>query len=229
MVQGAQSKGCIVNVKHFAFNDQEINRSSVSVFMNEQTARELELRNFQQIFEASGKPASFVNDETKQDSYKVGALGTMTSFNEIGAVAPGANKGASYDILRGEWDFKGYSVTDFTGVSAKASPKESILYGTTAFCGFGGAVSYWNEDYFKNDAAMCAAIKDDIKYVLYSVANSAAMNGVNTSTRVVQLNTPWRSIYKGARIGFGVLTGVAVAGWIACEALKLFAKKKEEN
>ena len=229
VVQGAQSKGCLVNVKHFAFNDQEINRSSVSVFMNEQTARELELRNFQQIFEASGKPASFVNDETKQDSYKVGALGTMTSFNEIGAVAPGANKGASYDILRGEWDFKGYSVTDFTGVSAKASPKESILYGTTAFCGFGGAVSYWNEDYFKNDAAMCAAIKDDIKYVLYSVANSAAMNGVNTSTRVVQLNTPWRSIYKGARIGFGVLTGVAVAGWIACEALKLFAKKKEEN
>lgn len=31
MVQGAQSKGCLVNIKHAAFNDQEINRSGVSV------------------------------------------------------------------------------------------------------------------------------------------------------------------------------------------------------
>lgn len=226
VVQGAQSKGCLVNIKHFAFNDQEKNRDSVAVFMNEQTARELELRNFQQAFEAGGKPASMADNDK---AYTVGALGTMTSFNEIGAVAPGANKGASFDILRGEWDFKGYCVTDFTGVSAKASPKESVLYGTTAFCGFGDSVSYWNADSFRNDASMCAAIKDDIKYVLYSVANSAAMNGVNTSTRVVQLDTPWRRLYKGLQIGFGVAAGLAVAGWIACEVLEIMSKKKESN
>ena len=41
------------------FNDQEINRSGIAVFMNEQKARELELRNLQQAFEGNGKPASF--------------------------------------------------------------------------------------------------------------------------------------------------------------------------
>ena len=47
VTQGAQSKGCIVNIKHYAFNDQEGDRSGIAVFMNEQTAREMELRNFQ--------------------------------------------------------------------------------------------------------------------------------------------------------------------------------------
>ena len=36
--------------------------------MTEQKARELELRNLQQAFEANGKPASFVGDETKADA-----------------------------------------------------------------------------------------------------------------------------------------------------------------
>lgn len=59
VVQGAQSKGTLVNIKHVAFNDQEINRSGIAVFMNEQKARELELRGLQQAFEANGKPAAF--------------------------------------------------------------------------------------------------------------------------------------------------------------------------
>lgn len=59
VVQGAQSKGTLVNIKHAAFNDQEINRSGIAVFMNEQKARELELRGLQQAFEANGKPAAF--------------------------------------------------------------------------------------------------------------------------------------------------------------------------
>ena len=57
VVQGAQSKGTLVNIKHAAFNDQEINRSGIAVFMNEQKAREVELRGLQQAFEANGKPA----------------------------------------------------------------------------------------------------------------------------------------------------------------------------
>lgn len=227
VTQGAQSKGCAVNVKHFAFNDQEINRSGIAVFMNEQTARELELRNFRQIFEVKGKPASFRADSDKDNTYVQKPLGVMTSFNRIGAVAPSANKGACVDILREEWGFNGYNITDFTGTSPKASPKESILYGTVAFCGFGAPVNYWNEDYFKNDATFCAAIKQDIKYTLYAVANSAAMNGVNTTTRVVQRDTPWRRLYRGLQIGFGVATGITLAGWLTCEILTLVSKKKE--
>ena len=220
VVQGAQSKGCLVNIKHAAFNDQEINRSGIAVFMTEQKAREMELRNLQQAFEANGKPASFAADSAMDDTYTQGALGVMSSYNRIGAVAPSANYGVMVQIMRGEWDFNGYNVTDFTGVSLKAAPKESILYGTTAFCGFGvTGIDYWNAESLSGDRDMLLAIKDNIHYILYSLANSAALNGVNSSTHVENVMTWWRAMYMGL-IG---VTAVATAG---CGVCWVVARKK---
>lgn len=214
VVQGAQSKGCLVNIKHAAFNDQEINRSGIAVFMNEQRARELELRNLRQAFEANGKPASFVADETKIDTYTMGALGVMTSYNRIGAVASSANKGVMVQVMREEWGFKGYNVTDFTGVSMKAAPKESILYGTTAFCGFGGSVSYFNESSLSGDRDMLLAIKKDIKYILYSLAQS---NALNATFHVEWLMTWWRGMYIALIVVTAVLTVAAFAAYVVLE------------
>ena len=211
-VQGAQSKGCLVNIKHAAFNDQEINRSGVAVFMTEQKARELELRGLQQAFEAKGKPASFKADASRDDTYTLGALGLMSSYNRIGAVPSSANYGVMVQILRDEWGFKGYNATDFTGVSLKASPKESILFGTTAFCGFGvdGSVNYWSGDALKGDRDMMLAVKEDLHYILYSMANSAALNGVNSTTHTVSLMTSWRMAYTAALWTTGALTALSV-------------------
>lgn len=217
-VQGAQSKGVLVNLKHAAFNDQEVNRSGIAVFMNEQKARELELRNLQQAFEGKGKPASFEGIEEYKETYKVGAYGVMTSYNRIGATASSANKGVMVDIMRNEWGFKGYNVTDFTGISLKAAPKESILYGTTAFCGFGGAqgsvAEYWKEDVLKKDATMSKAIKQNIKYILYSLANSNALNGINSSSRKVELMTSWRATYIALLTIFSATTLASIIAYL---------------
>lgn len=229
VVQGAQSKGCLVNIKHAAFNDQEINRSGVAALTNEQAARELELRNLKQMFTAKGKPASFKDDESKANTFIIGALGVMTSYNRIGLVASSANKGVMVDIMRNEWGFHGYSVTDFTGVSLKASPKESILYGTTAFCGFGApSVSYWNEESFAGDKAMCEAIHQDIKYVLYSLAQSNAFNGLNSNFKVVihQNQVWWRTAYKVAIPVTAVLTGASL---VLAVLFTFFSFKKKED
>lgn len=197
VVQGAQSKGTLVNIKHAAFNDQEINRSGIAVFMNEQKARELELRGLQQAFEANGKPASFREDADREDTYTEGALGVMSSYNRIGAVAPSANRGVQVQIMRDEWDFNGYNVTDFTGVSLKAAPKESILAGTTAFCGFGISeeITYWSGSALSGDRDMAEAIRENIHYLLYALSHSAAMNGINATTHTVNVMTWWRVIY----------------------------------
>ena len=226
VVQGAQSKGCLVNIKHAAFNDQETNRSGIAVFMNEQKARELELRNLNCMFTAKGKPASFYDDESKKDSYTMGALGVMTSYNRIGAVASSANYAVQQTIIRDEWGFTGYSVTDFTGVSLKAAPKESILAGTVAFCGFGKpSLDYWNAESLTKDKSMAKAIHTDIKYILYSLANSNALNGVNSNYKAytVKLNTWWRSAYTAAIITTSILTG----GFAILTCVFTFVKKKE--
>lgn len=214
VVQGAQSKGTLVNIKHAAFNDQEINRSGIAVFMNEQKARELELRGLEQAFEANGKPASFAADETKANTYTEGALGVMSSYNRIGAVASSANVGVQEQIMRGEWGFKGYNVTDFTGVSLKGAPKESILAGTTAFCGFGVSeeIKYWNPEALSGDREMLLAIKENIHYLLYALSHSAAMNGVNATTHSVNVVTWWRAIYLSCIGVFAVLTATGLIG-----------------
>ena len=225
-IRGAQSKGCLVNIKHAAFNDTEIDRSGVAVFMNEQKARELELRNLQQAFEGKGKPASFRDKEEYADAYTEGALGVMSSYNRIGAVASSANKAVMVDIMRSEWGFKGYNVTDFTGVAPHAAPKESILAGTTNFCGFGTSIDYWNADYFAHSKDACKAIKDNLHYALYALANSNALNGINSTSHRVELMTSWRILYITLITVFSVTTVAGVAGYVTTLVLN---KKKESN
>ncbi|MGL5260578.1 MAG: glycoside hydrolase family 3 C-terminal domain-containing protein [Lachnospiraceae bacterium] len=215
VVQGAQSKGTLVNIKHAAFNDQEMNRAGIAVFMTEQTARELELRGLQQAFEANGKPASFEMDSEKDHTYTVGALGVMSSYNRIGAVASSANVGVQVQIMREEWDFNGYNVTDFTGVSLKAAPKESILAGSTAFCGFGISedITYWNSMSLSGDREMLLAIKQNIHYILYSLANSAALNGIDANTKSVNVITWWRALYISAIAISSLLFMLSILGY----------------
>lgn len=226
IVQGAQSMGCLVNIKHAAFNDQEINRSGVAAFLNEQAARELELRNLNQAFTAKGKPSKWVADSKYDDYYTEGALGVMTSYNRIGAVASSANKAVMVDIMRDEWGFKGYNVTDFTGVTLKASPKESLMAGTTAFCGFGSpSFDYWSEDYLKNIPEMCEAIKLDIKYVLYSVCHSNILNNTDVTIVTEWQMTSWRAMY----IAMIAVSAVLVAGFGTCSVLFNHVLKKKED
>lgn len=224
VTQGAQSKGTLVNVKHFAFNDQEINRSGVAVFMNEQTARELELRNFQQVFEKKGIPASFANDAAMADAYDTDILGVMTSYNRIGAVASSANAAVMVIILRQEWGFTGYNVTDFTSVSIHAAPKESVLAGTTAFCGFGNqGVTYWDAATLGSDLAVAAAIRRNMHYNLWALANSNNLNGVNSTTHVSNVLTWWRTSYLAASIIAAALMLVCLAAyaWLRVKLAKV--------
>ena len=220
VVQGAQSKGCLVNVKHAAFNDQEINRSGIAVFMNEQKARELELRNLEQAFEAKGRPADFATpDGVEDNSYGTeGALGVMTSYNRVGAVPSSANSALTVEILRNEWGFVGYNVTDFTSVALKASPKESILAGTTAFCGFSITVDYWSASSLQGDADMCQALHDDMHYALYALSRSYAMD-LSINTETVSLISWWRGLYIGAIAGASVLLAASIVTYVVCNIL----------
>ena len=230
VVQGAQSKGCLVNIKHAAFNDQEIDRAGVAVFTNEQAGRELELRNLQQSIVGKGQPSSFVGNEEYANAYTEGALGIMTSYNRIGAVPSCANEGVMKNIMQKEWGFHGFSVTDFSSVCLKTSPKEALLCGTNAFCGFGvqdeSTKAYWSGEVLSKDANMCAALKYDIKATLWSLANSNAMNGYNNSTHRVWLMSSWRKLYISMISVSAGIAGLSLIGWGVLEVL---ARAKKED
>ncbi len=96
VTKGAQSKGLIVTVKHFVANDQETNRQSNGLYtwLNEQSLRELYL----EPFEITVKEGN--------------AYGIMTAYNRIGNQWCGGSKALVTDLLRNEWGFDGFVITD---------------------------------------------------------------------------------------------------------------------
>ncbi len=231
VVQGAQSKGCLVNIKHVGFNTQEANRSGVCELMTEQAARELELKNLQQAFTGFGRSSKMEGVEAGETANRYaaeGARGTMTAYNRIGMVASSANYGVQYEILRNEWGFSGYSVTDFTGLNPVAAPKESILAGTTAFCGFGANDPYINLNNLEAiaaDADLAKAIQDGMHCVLYAISNSYGMDLMN-NIYTVSLNTWWRSLYTALITVSAILTAGAAVAYVI---FTIKEKSKEEE
>lgn len=94
MVRGYASQGVYAYVKHFALNDQESNRLSISVWSNEQAMRELYLKAFEVVVKEGRTTAM------------------MSSYSYLGNTWAGASRALLTDVLRDEWGFQGTVVTD---------------------------------------------------------------------------------------------------------------------
>lgn len=196
VVEGAKEYGTITVAKHFAFNDQESGRMGLSVFMTEQKARETELRAFEGAVEG-------------------GVTAMMSSFNRIGIIYSSGHEGLMQNILRDEWGYEGFVMTDML-ISQMASymdVKESVIAGTTLMgissdelAGSNGAWSYFTAEGVKGDRQLTQAIRDNTKYLLHSIANSNAMNGINETSKVVRTMTWWRWAYTLCIAGTALLT-----------------------
>ncbi len=118
---GVQSHhGVGVTLKHYFANNQENNRNAVNNVISERAAREIYLRGY----EIAVKEA--------QPMY------VMTSYNENNGWPSGDNWNALDGILRGEWGFRGYVMTDWGG--GQSSPYISMHAGNDMIMS-GGAPS----------------------------------------------------------------------------------------
>lgn len=96
-VRGVQDHDVAVTVKHFAANDTEVDRFSVNAIVPEAALRELYLR----PFEAAVTEA--------------GAWGVMSAYNKLDGEHCAASRRLLHDILRAEWGFDGFVVSDWFG------------------------------------------------------------------------------------------------------------------
>lgn len=203
----AMEYGVIIAPKHLAFNDTEINRTGVSVFMTEQQARENELRGTQGIVENAH------------------VLGVMTAYNRVGITQDNAHTGLTKNILRNEWGFQGLISEDFIQDANYVVLKEAVLNGITMSCNTGdntmAAVSekypYWTVEAVSQDTTMMTALKQAMKYQNYALANSNAMDGMASNTKLVSVRTWYDNALTAVQIIFAALTVLAAAMYVLDE------------
>jgi beta-glucosidase len=94
-IKGIQSQGVMAEVKHYAANNQEKQRLTVSAEVDERTLREIYLP----AFEAAVKEA------------RVGSV--MAAYNKVNGTYSSENSHLLKDILKEEWGFEGFVVSDW--------------------------------------------------------------------------------------------------------------------
>jgi beta-glucosidase len=109
---GVQShRGCYCTIKHFACNNQENNRKYTSAYVSERALREIYLKGFG-IAVKEGR-----------------CRGVMSAYNMINDVWCGNNKDTLTEVLRNEWQFKGFVTTDWDVSHEGLEAEESIKSG----------------------------------------------------------------------------------------------------
>lgn len=94
---GSQEAGTAVCLKHYALNNQETDRGSVNVIADERTMREIYLKPFEAAIKEGG------------------AMCVMPAYNKVNGYYCSENAHLNNEILRGEWGFKGMTVSDWGG------------------------------------------------------------------------------------------------------------------
>lgn len=103
-IQGLQSSGCSACVKHYVAYNQETERYTVDVDVNERALREIYLP----AFEAAVKEGQ--------------AWAVMSSYNQINGYKATANKYLMVDVLKKDWGFDGLLLSDWGGVQDTVGP-----------------------------------------------------------------------------------------------------------
>lgn len=102
-IKGVQSRGVGTSLKHFALNNQENRRMSISAEVDERTLREIYLASFEGAVK-NAKPWA-----------------VMCSYNRVNGVYASENPKLLSDILRNEWGYKGLTVSDWGAVDNRVN------------------------------------------------------------------------------------------------------------
>ncbi|MGV8981589.1 glycoside hydrolase family 3 C-terminal domain-containing protein [Clostridium sp.] len=161
-IKGVQSKNVGTSMKHFLANNQEHRRMSASSEIDERTLREIYLAAFEGAVK-NAKPWTI-----------------MCSYNGINGTLASENKRYLTDILRGEWGFDGYVMSDWGAVNDRIRGIEAGL--DLEMPGSNGV----------NDSRIVQAVKEGIlDEKIVDQAVERILNIINRYIKNRKPNTKW--------------------------------------
>ena len=196
-ISGAKSKGVYSFMKHFALNDQETKRTEMlCTWTNEQAMREIYLKPFEMSVKEGGAQA------------------VMSSFNYIGNTYAGASSNLLQTVLRGEWGFKGFVLTDYFGGYGYQNADQEVRAGNDSML----ATTKITNHITDKSATSVKAMRQAAHNILYTAAN-----GWQYANGEPKVATP---IWKTAMyVAWGV-TAVLVIG-LEIVAIKRYLNRKK--
>ena len=191
-VQEAAKKGLYTFVKHFALNDQENHRgdaqdAAAATWSGEQAIREIYLKPFEMCMKLDPVEMNYLEKQA-DGSYKNATTtipacnALMTSFNRLGVTWTGGHYNLLTGVLRGEWGFNGFVITDANSYLGRMDARQMIEAGGS------GSLRYLKDTQFTFDKDSVSDYHYGRKAahsILYTIANSKAMNGAMPGSTLV--------------------------------------------
>lgn len=198
-VQGAAKSGVYAYIKHFALNDQETNRwEMLTTWSNEQAIRELYLKPFEICLKEGD------------------ARAVMSSYNYIGSQWAGACAPLLETVLRDEWGFEGFVLTDYFANFGYMDATRSIYNGgSTCLANYDTGSNYVNRT---DSAATVQHMRDAVHGILYTTVNSRAYEPENLDTGLL--------MYQIVLIIADVVLAVLLILYEVFRVRRVYAKRK---
>lgn len=212
VIRGMQSSGMFAVIKHFAFNDMENYRRAASVWIPEQAAREIYLRQFSYPFTVGG------------------ALATMCGMGRLGAEPCPSNDSLISGWLYGETGFQGFATTDV--MSGSYNNKPSQIKAGASLSDDDKMEGQHSFDPYKPVAGQTLGygdfawkMRDAAKHICYAVLHSNAINGYSAGTEIVSVTPPWQ--YWVAAIDWTL--GILLVGSFVFLGFVIYQRTKSEK
>lgn len=194
MVRGCNEKNVYTYIKHFALNDQETNAIGGANWCNEQAMRELYLKPFE-LSVKEGKSKAI-----------------MTTWSRVGATWAGASKPLLQNVLRDEWGFEGFVITDNAMMGDFQNADQGIAAGNDMMLS-----STQKEITIDETAEGRQMMRKACHNILYVVANSNALEHARPGV------PGWIYVY----VAFdAVMLGLIALGFMGCTKKKKVKKEK---
>ena len=231
-VAGASSMGLYAFIKHFALNDQETHRDHLGLitWSNEQTIREIYLKPFEMTIKDNYQEVKYnepvynengkIVDYVEKTALLPATFGVMSSFNRIGTTWAGGHYRLLTNVLRNEWGYNGFVLTDYE--------VRSYMYTDQSLAAGGDAkltTVDWGDFSLKDSPEYHLYAYNAAHHILYTVVNSAGMNGFVHGVRYVN----GFAYYKLIIAAVDIVCGAAIIALSTILIRKFLRIKKEEK